>query len=835
MRPYFAIIGDSFRSAFASRVLYVLLALILLFLAALAPFYVTEGLDWKLSMMQNLNNPPRLARQLAERSQQVNYPEVKLIWERLDEDLQNRLLEFQGNSNDADATEDDQAKADPGPKEGEVTVTVQGDGAANSDGEPPRGRRNRGNFNFFSDLVDGLNEVISGDSLYDEEIWKGKRLNDEIRNLAENEASLTEEQQRRLNRLLVGVALPSLSPPAPTSQTVNYAMFELYTFSISRQTFQLTLTDALAYILDKFVLTAGLFIGILVTANIIPETFDPGSLNLLLSKPITRWGLYVTKFIGGCVLIAICSVLLFTGLWLWMGLAIGIWEVALLWSIPVYILVFAIYFSVSSSIGLLFRSSIMAIVVTGVFWAACWAVGSGYGFLNARMENNRIYDVAQQDDWILAQDGWGQLVTWNAEQSRWDVTAKASPGGGPENPESVLEGVSWFGKLKQRPFRLTPEFDGSGGAYVGLNFLLDMPMESHQGFYYSPGKDRGFRRVGFFPRDAMASFGTKDGLLVVNRQGQFLKLDATRLQEADLPEQDAKPKAKVAKPSGKQDIGQPESDQDAEKWFRDVGPENAIRVGQTYAVAYNESNEEVAIHEYKDGKNRIYVFKNNNGVYKQDRSVQFDLGTSQRIKCFVAYQGNTIVIVAGNGQVIALASDTLKEIKGYLPETRFPIETLAGSPDGRWFALAYADQRVWILDTQDDQEIRLANVTGQGSISSVSFNQQSELWVVDSQNRATKYAADTLSYQESVDDFGGVLEGIYRYAVAPLYYVFPKPGEFYKVVQYLSSTRDTSVNESVDLIETEVAADPFAPLYSGLAFMIVMLTISCTIFHFKDY
>ena len=49
MRPYIAIIKDSFRAAMASRVLYVLLVLITLLLLAISPFHVRETLDWELS------------------------------------------------------------------------------------------------------------------------------------------------------------------------------------------------------------------------------------------------------------------------------------------------------------------------------------------------------------------------------------------------------------------------------------------------------------------------------------------------------------------------------------------------------------------------------------------------------------------------------------------------------------------------------------------------------------------------------------------------------------------------------------------------------------------
>ena len=815
MRPYFSIIVDSFRAAFASRVLYALLAIIILLLLALAPLHLREGLEWKLSVNKHLTaaNGPEVVAHLIKYKDSDSHPEVKQIWDRLDEETQKRFEKQ--NSKESKDQDKNKPKEEAGESENATDVSE------------PRERRGPPPSFRYALLAESLNQIVLGDSLYDETVWGEKDLDEETRELIETRDSLGTEQQRRLNRLLINEALPAIRPPEPSSQTVYYLWFELVALTTNQEFFALALTSTVTLILDKFVMSLGLMIGILVTANIIPETFDPGSLNLLLSKPISRAGLFITKFFGGCVLIAICSVLLFCGLWLWLGLAADIWESALLWSIPIYILVFAIYFSISSFIGLVFRSPIMAIVMTVVFWGVCWSLGFGYQRLNAAAENNRLYNVAALDETIVAQDGLGELVQWSPDKSSWEKVAKVKES---DNPgEAIGMGIAyWTGRLKSEPFLLTPKFDGQGNAYVGTAPLQELGFSLRQEFVVSTNEKKTFRQFGQYPRDSMASFGTPDGLLVVDRRGKFLKLDASVLEQkltapiAKKP-QDAGP-ATAKKLSTKVDLG-----------FVEIGPKNAIRVNQTYAVAYNDSNHEIAIHEFKSGENRIYIFKRVDGKYQQDRSVQFDLGTSEPVKCFVEYQGNHIVVVAGNGQVISFAADSLKELNGYRPETQYPIETLAGSPDGRWFALMYGDGRLWMLDTEDDDKIQLASVTGQGWVSSVSFDKESRMWVVDRQDRAILYDPETMSPEKTCSASEGVFEVLYRYAVRPLYTIFPKPSEFYKVVQHLSSSLDAEGNESVDLIGIQAEPDPLSPLYSGLGFMVLMLFISCTIFHFKDY
>ena len=79
------------------------------------------------------------------------------------------------------------------------------------------------------------------------------------------------------------------------------------------------------------------------------------------------------------------------------------------------------------------------------------------------------------------------------------------------------------------------------------------------------------------------------------------------------------------------------------------------------------------------------------------------------------------------------------------------------------------------------------------------------------------------------------MQKAWRYGIQPLYSVFPKPGEFYKVVTHLSSSNDSQTNRDVDLTLQDVEPNPWSPLVSGLAFMGVMLGLACLVFARTDY
>jgi hypothetical protein len=105
----------------------------------------------------------------------------------------------------------------------------------------------------------------------------------------------------------------------------------------------------------------------------------------------------------------------------------------------------------------------------------------------------------------------------------------------------------------------------------------------------------------------------------------------------------------------------------------------------------------------------------------------------------------------------------------------------------------------------------------------------------DRTNRLTRYRLPSLEVLDTKTPPDVMIEKIYRMVVRPLYRLWPKPGEFYKVVTYLSSSSNSDTNRAVDLRQQPKYQNPFSPLTSGLAFMAVMLLISCVYFTRKDY
>ena len=562
----------------------------------------------------------------------------------------------------------------------------------------------------------------------------------------------------------------------------------------------------IGWFLDKVVLSIGLLIAILVTANIVPQTFEAGTLNLLLSKPVSRAGLFLAKFVGGCMFIALCATLLFVGLWLWSGFALGIWERAMLLSIPLYVIVFAIYYSVSSLTGLVTRSTIMAVMATGLFWALCWSMGTVYGYFNALMEGSEIAKLTDSEHGLMVStSGLADPLQWNSGSQAWgDVNLPPL-----DEEEAMQRNVFNMMGMKELPFpaALGPVNSEDASLTILSRVLVGNPATHLKQQCFVANETRRFQRKGTLPSGAVALLPTGNEILCINRRGRFYRFD---------------PNMKFDKKSNGR-----------ESWFVAAGPEERVSVSDAEHVAIKANSGQIAV--YDRGTVTTYAVNESDPqrTYEKDLSRKIDTGTRDSMTCYLAWQGDSILLALGNGQVIVLDAANLETKHKYLPETRVAIDSISASPDGRWFSLLYKDETLRLFDA-DNPGIVKPSIRGQGSISAIHFD-SSSMFVADRTDRVTQYALDDFSEEETWSPEGTWFTKAWRYGIKPLYAAFPKPGEFYKVVGHLSNSNDSRHNADVDLTLQPIRPNPWSPLISGLAFMAVVLGISCLVFSRTDY
>lgn len=801
IRPYLAIVKDAFRATIASRVLYVMIGLILLVLAALAPLHLRETLDWELSPWGLEPVANAVVTELVEKKDQPRQSVVARIWERLPEASRTKYLEAA-----------EKAKADP------TLISPDPDNESNlgqepNNGPPPKGRRGRprqtiDGSDLSRTLATDLNNLMRDRQFYDPEVWKTQVLRSEAQELVnEGVDKLTDVRVARLNRLLLNNALKSLPIPGKSSAKLYYAVWHLSFIpsEVTRSQMIQPISGVLRFILDKFVLSLGILIAIIITANMIPETFEPGSLNLLLSKPIHRPGLLISKFFGGTTFVALCGLILFAGIYLWMGLGLGLWDRATLFSIPLYILVFAIYFSVSVFVGLLYRSAIVSVVLTIVFWAICFAIGTTNNFLASGAENQQLSWGREIGNQAFAMNKFAEIFelkdqTWTpVSRNGMSVSAEDQMG------LAIAKNMANFPPSSLAEPIIDP---ASGRILIAFSNPLGLPGIPSSQIAISNASRNLF--VDYLLPDSLAIFSSEQGPLLVSSGGRITRLDL----------------AQIGGNTAAAAAGRPRIPDEA---LIPLGPNRRIDLRDANRVSYNPARNEFAM----ISSNTLYVLGWQDGNYRLLREVEVESGAERRdMSALVAYSQGHIVVAFGNARVLVFEADSLRQVALFQPESRSPPTMVRADPVSGEIGILYRNGRLWLWQPSDPQALNLAKVPRQGTISGFSY-QNGQMTLCHSIDRLSTVSASG-SIETTYAPQGTLLLNAYRYVLKPLYNIFPKPGEFYRLVDYLSSSRDTRYDANVDLRELDEHKDPWSPLRSGLYFMVLMLALSCFFFSRLD-
>jgi ABC-type transport system involved in multi-copper enzyme maturation permease subunit len=132
-------------------------------------------------------------------------------------------------------------------------------------------------------------------------------------------------------------------------------------------------------------------LAIISTASIFPDFVSGGSVDLYLSKPISRLRLFVTKYVAGLLFVALQVLVFSVASFLVLGVRGGTWEPRVLLAVPIVVCFFSYLYCVSVLVGVTTRSTIAAILLTVLAW--------GFMFLLSSAEVGLLYfqkQVAQE-------------------------------------------------------------------------------------------------------------------------------------------------------------------------------------------------------------------------------------------------------------------------------------------------------------------------------------------------------------------------------------------------------------------------------------------------------
>lgn len=121
---------------------------------------------------------------------------------------------------------------------------------------------------------------------------------------------------------------------------------------------------------------AAAILALVSTASLIPDFVAGGSIDLVLSKPIGRLRLFLTKYASGLLFVALQVSVFAAASFLVIGIRGGVWEPRIFLAIPLVVLFFSFLYCVCALIGLRTRSTIAALLLTMLFWFLVFVVHS---------------------------------------------------------------------------------------------------------------------------------------------------------------------------------------------------------------------------------------------------------------------------------------------------------------------------------------------------------------------------------------------------------------------------------------------------------------------------
>lgn len=150
------------------------------------------------------------------------------------------------------------------------------------------------------------------------------------------------------------------------------------------------------YFIENYIVSGAgawviLFISVVITSGFIPNMLQKGTVDLAISKPITRPALLIYKFIGGLIFTFLLTAFTIGGAYLAIGLRTSMWNHNFLLSIPLIVAYFSILYVVSTLIAVLTRSAIVAILATLI----AWGIFFGIGKVNKGVLNREVSVAAQ--------------------------------------------------------------------------------------------------------------------------------------------------------------------------------------------------------------------------------------------------------------------------------------------------------------------------------------------------------------------------------------------------------------------------------------------------------
>jgi ABC-type transport system involved in multi-copper enzyme maturation permease subunit len=799
MRPYLAILVDSFREALHSRVLWTMFAVIAVVLAFIFPLHIEDKLNDTFSEA-DVVRWDKLAAELLkgkpdEKGDVASKP-IGKIYAALKPECQNNLPKMVPPP----AAE---PSADPAKPSGDPAKA-----SADSKGASPE----EGFGAFFAEasriglLQLEMQRIIRDLNLYEPEQWTGVEISSETEELVKKGDNRTNEERRRLNRLLVEQLFPETIAKSNTRVVaLKYGFARMWDVGFPPDMIRKLIPTYAALVVDYTFGSVGIFLAFLVAAPLITQMFETGSLHVMLSKPVSRSLLLLSKFLGGCIFTALGSAFMLFGVWLYMGVQLNIWEHGLFGGIVVYVFIFAVYFSVTLAAAMYWRNAMVAIVVGSSFWLFCSLITNIYYVLDLVVHQVRPRSIVIADGSQLIV--WQNGLTFRIGDNRWRSAYQPA----------------------DQAKRMTPSEPILGPKYVPSRQELMSVQRAIRG---QESNLSAAKSENSWARSTGPTAPTLPKAMIVDKKGELLFVTAKGIQRLRAP--------------GEQ-TGASNSIFGFKIPFADSGDYETVGAydleSPPESAAYDPLEDRIVL--VNNGQMAM-MKRNGEGRFEQQSVVKVSgdefrgQGAYEGPK--LGFAGNQVVVVGREGKVTIVDAKTLAIIRTMEVDGRNVVRFVETSTDGKTCAIGFANGNVYLYRENDRQRFQPLNSWWQGEVWAVTFEDDQHILAAQDRGRLLRYTITppdgpqiaATSVETIIDPTSNFAERFFYWGVKPLYNICPKPGDLSRTLTYLLTGKESFTfggsQGGVELYH----GSPWSPLINSSIFMAVVLGISCLYFERQD-
>lgn len=126
-------------------------------------------------------------------------------------------------------------------------------------------------------------------------------------------------------------------------------------------------------------------LALMTSCSVFPELMKEGSIETVVSKPVSRWKIFIVKYLGMLGFMAIPLTLFCLVVFLAMGIRVEVWKPQIFYAVPLLTFVFSILYSFATLVGVWTRSTLFALLATFLLWGCCFLINGAESLMYSAM------------------------------------------------------------------------------------------------------------------------------------------------------------------------------------------------------------------------------------------------------------------------------------------------------------------------------------------------------------------------------------------------------------------------------------------------------------------